>query len=57
MHLWLCVLFNISEGITDESLMDWEKFGGLLENFSAKLNFESEFTEGIIEGLIKNNII
>jgi hypothetical protein len=57
MHLWLCVLFNISEGITDESLMDWENFGGLLEKFSAKLKFESEFTEGIIEGLIKNNII
>jgi hypothetical protein len=57
MHLGLCVLFNISEGITDESLMDWENFGGLLENFSVKLKFESEFTEGIIEGLIKNNII
>jgi hypothetical protein len=36
---------------------DYENSEGFFENFSAKLKFQGEFTEGIPDGLIKNNII
>jgi hypothetical protein len=35
--------------------MDYKKFGGFFEKFSAKWNFQGEFIERI--RLIKNNII
>jgi hypothetical protein len=36
---------------------DCENYGGLIKNFSAKWKIQSEFTDGITNGFIKNNII
>jgi hypothetical protein len=36
---------------------DGENSGGFFENLRAKWKFQGEFTEGITDGWIKNNII
>jgi hypothetical protein len=43
--------------LASELPIDCENSGGFFENFSAKWKFQSDFTEGIINGLIKNNIV